>query len=181
MKNFKNIIIFIDDNDIKKQMKITTIWIIKLKNNEIKIFVYTRKIHIDFLHEYIVYFEKFYDIVMILKSIRNENDNDKLIHIFVNNQTIFQLVYKFKNEIDQYMLKRITNLHHEFKFRHDIIMHWISIHENVSKNETIDTTIKQIIEWKKKKKKKKIFFFKKKKFKKNKKNLKNKNKKKKKI
>ena len=104
------------------------------------------------MHEFIVYFEKLYEIVMILKIFINVNvdKNNKFVHIFVNNQIVLLLSHKFKNETRQYILQRIVELHHEFNLKHCIKFHWILVHKKISSNEIANKTTKKATNWKKK-------------------------------
>ena len=56
-----------------------------LKNEYEKISIVLKMIYIDFINKYTIYFEKLYDIVIILKIIHDKNESFKSIYIFVDN------------------------------------------------------------------------------------------------
>ena len=104
------------------------------------------------MHEYTIYFEKLYEIFMTFELMQ-KNDYlkfTKSIHIFVDNQTSLQIFYKFKQKSNQYILKKIVELHHEFIVKHKITLHWISVHKEISNNELTNIITKKTINWKKK-------------------------------
>ena len=50
------------------------------------------------MHKYTIYFEKLYKILIIFELIQKHNYFNflKLIHVFVDNQTLIQTFHKFK-------------------------------------------------------------------------------------
>ena len=67
------------------------------------------------IDEFIIYFDEFYEIIMTLKMIKEKNNINRLIYIFINNQIIIRSLRRLKNQTNQYMLKRIIELYNELK------------------------------------------------------------------
>ena len=77
------------------------------------------------MHEYTMYFEKLYDILIILELIQSHDyfNFKKSIYIFVDNQVAIQIFHKSKQKTNQYMLKKIVKLHHDIIVKHEITLH----------------------------------------------------------
>ena len=67
------------------------------------------------MHEFTVYFGELYEILMALELIQKNNHLNLTgpVHIFVDKQAALQASHRLKQKADQYMLKRIVELHHE--------------------------------------------------------------------
>ena len=153
LSDSNNITIYIDDNDIINTIEISTIWTIKIEEKELtRVSIYSKTTFINSMHEYTIYFKKLYNIFMIFELIKSNeymNDNES-IHIFVDNQITLFFCHKSKHDANQYILKKIMKLHHEFRVKHNIIFHWIFVHINVSNNELTNVIIKKTIDWREK-------------------------------
>ena len=71
--------------------------------------------------EFTIYSKKFYKIFMILKMMKQKDDIDRLIYIFIDNQATIYSSQRFKNKIEQYILKRIMKFYRNMK--REIILH----------------------------------------------------------
>ena len=153
LNDSNNITIYIDGSGINNTIEIATIWTIKIENEKLtRVSIYNKTTLIDAMYEYTVYFEKLYDILMILELVKTNEylNDDKSIHIFVDNQTTLFVCHRSKHDSNQYILKKIMKLHRELCVRHSIILHWIFVHIDVSSNELTDIMTKKATNWKKK-------------------------------
>ena len=92
-----------------------------------------------------IYFDELYKIRLILKIVV-ENNFERIIRIFVDNQTTLKIINFFANFSKQYVFKNIVILFNNMIER-KMKFHWISIHVNVSNNEYVDDFVKRVIEW----------------------------------
>ena len=153
LNDSNNITIYIDDSDINNTIEIATVWTIKIENEKLtRVSVYSKATLINAMYEYTVYFEKLYDILMTFELIKTNEylNDDKSIHIFVDNQTTLFVCHKSKHDPDQYILKKIMKLHRELCVRHNITLHWIFAHIDVSSNKLTDIMTKKATSWRKK-------------------------------
>ena len=153
LNDSNNITIYIDDNDINNTIEIATVWTIEINDEKLtRISIYNKTTLIDAMHEYTIYFEKLYDIFMILELVKTNEylNDDESIHIFVDNQTALFVCHKSKHDSNQYILKKIVKLYREFRVKHNIIFHWILVHIDVSNNELTNVMTKKTTRWKKK-------------------------------
>ena len=67
------------------------------------------------IDEFTIYFNELYKIIMILKIIKEKNNIDHSIYIFIDNQVIIRSLHRLKNQTNQYMLKRIIEFYNELK------------------------------------------------------------------
>ena len=153
LNDSNNITIYIDDSDIDNTIEIATIWTIEIKNEKLtRVSIYSKTTLIDAMYKYTIYFKKLYDILMIFELVKTNEylNDDKSIHIFVDNQTTLFVCHKSKHDSSQYILKKIVKLHRELCVKHSIILHWVFVHINVSNNELTDIMTKKTTSWKKK-------------------------------
>ena len=153
LNDSNNITIYIDDSDINNTIEIATIWTIKIKNEKLtRVSIYNKATLIDAMYEYTIYFEKLYDILMIFELVKTNEylNDDKSIHIFVDNQTALFVCHKSKHDSNQYILKKIMKLHRELCVKHNITFHWVFVHIDVSSNELTDIITKKTTSWRKK-------------------------------
>ena len=153
LNDSNNITIYIDDSDINNTIEIATIWTIEIEDEKLtRVSVYSKTTLIDAMYEYTVYFEKLYGILMVFELVKTNEylNDDRSIHIFVDNQTALFVCYRPKHGPDQYILKKIVKLHREFCARHSITFHWVLVHIDVSSNELADIMTKKATSWKKK-------------------------------
>ena len=59
--------------------------------------VQIKKAYLKTIDEFIVYFGELYEIIMILKMIKEEDNIDRLIYIFIDNQAIIRSSRRLKN------------------------------------------------------------------------------------
>ena len=153
LNDSNNITIYIDDSDINNTIEIATVWTIEINDEKLtRISVYNKATLIDAMHEYTIYFEKLYGILMTLELVKTNEylNDDESIHIFVDNQTALFVCHRSKHNSSQYILKKIMKLHREFRARHNITLHWVFAHIDVPSNELTDVMTKKTTKWRKK-------------------------------
>ena len=94
---------------------------------------------------YTIYFEELIDLNLIMRIV--ENHLNKPMTIFIDNQIAIQIIRFLKNQFGQYMFKNLTQ--RIINCENNVQLHWISTHENVSKNEIANIIIKKTTKWKK--------------------------------
>lgn len=88
-----NIIIYTNENEIKNNIEISTIWTLNI-NDQFLFIAHTNKTFLNIVDEYTIYSRKLYDIIMTLKLIKNKDNSNKSIFIFMNNQTTIRSIRK---------------------------------------------------------------------------------------
>ena len=133
--NTKDLFIYTNDNDINDKIETTT-----MSSN------YTIKRYLKSLTFFTIYSRKLYDIILAIKIIiyRIQSIKKRLI-ICIDNQVSIQTIQLSRINSSQYLIKLIVETINHFRFKNiEIELHWISTHKNISSNELIDVTIKQI-------------------------------------
>ena len=92
--------LYIDDNNIDEKIDVAT-WCSQFQRYE--------KTSIDSMNCFTIYFDELYEIRLILKIVV-ENDFERIIRIFVDNQTTLKTINVFANFSKQYVFKNIVIL-----------------------------------------------------------------------
>jgi hypothetical protein len=143
MKKCSHLIIFTNKIDIDNQIDASTMTIISSTSNMIFILMNKKQIHLKSFTKITIYFEEIMKLNLILNVTKNHFRN-RLIAIFTNCQIVIRVIQCLKKQFDQYLLQTLARKIE--KCDREIHIHWILAHVEVFDNETVDITVKEIIE-----------------------------------
>ena len=119
--DFNNIILYTNDNDIENEINVFIMWTTIMKLKWIFLILQINQVHLKSMCEFTIYSKKLYKIFMILKMMKQKNDINWSIYIFIDNQVAIYSFQRFKNKIEQYILKHIVKFYRDIK--REIILH----------------------------------------------------------
>ena len=142
--NDGHFIIYMNNSGIDNKIKTFTVIMITSISNEFFIIMNKKQVFLDFLSKFTVYCGKLMKINIILNIIKNNLQNKSII-IFINNQIVIFTMRKSNYQFDQYVLMQIIS---KIQILNIIIhIHWISVHQEIPGNETVNVAIKKTTGW----------------------------------
>jgi hypothetical protein len=144
MKKCNHLIIFTNEIDIDNQIDVSAMTIIFSTSNMFFIMMNKKQIYLKSLIEITIYSEKIMRFDFALNVTENHFKN-RLIVIFSNCQIAIRVIQSLKKQFDQYLLQIL--IRRMKRCDRKIHIHWIFAHVEVSNNETINTVVKEITEW----------------------------------
>ena len=100
VSNERNITIYTNDNELNEHINSSTIWIVIMNLQWTSLIAQIKKTYLRTTDEFTVYFDELYEIIMVLKMIKEKDNIDRSIYIFIDNQTIIRSSRRLRNQAD---------------------------------------------------------------------------------
>jgi hypothetical protein len=143
-KKCNHLTIFTNEIDIDNQIETSAMTIIFSMSSMIFIMMNKKQIYLRLITKITIYFKEIMKFDLVLNVTENRLRN-RLIVIFTNCQIAIRVIQCFKKQFDQYLLQ--TLIRRIEQCDREIHIHWILAHVEILDNETVNITVKEIIEW----------------------------------